>query len=41
MGYVATKDGTSIFYNDWGLGRPVVFSHGWPLNGDLLDLIKS
>jgi non-heme chloroperoxidase len=27
-----TRDDTKIFYKDWGMGRPVVFSHGWPLN---------
>lgn len=32
-----TKDGTSIFYKDWGSGRPVVFSHGWPLTADAWD----
>ena len=37
MGYVTTKDGTQIFYKDWGIGRPVVFSHGWPLNADAWD----
>ena len=31
---VATRDGTSIYYRDWGQGTPVVFSHGWPLQGD-------
>jgi non-heme chloroperoxidase len=37
MPYVTTKDGTRIFYKDWGTGRPVVFSHGWPLDGDAWD----
>ncbi|MEU2134546.1 alpha/beta hydrolase [Streptomyces sp. NPDC018352] len=37
MSSMTTKDGTSIFYKDWGSGRPVVFSHGWPLNGDAWD----
>ena len=37
MGYVTSKDGTKIHYRDWGAGRPVVFSHGWPLNGNAWD----
>src|ERR1700720_1076797 len=32
-----TKDGTSIFYKDWGSGKPIVFSHGWPLTADAWD----
>jgi non-heme chloroperoxidase len=34
MPVCTTRDGTDIFYKDWGQGRPVVFIHGWPLNGD-------
>src|ERR1700722_6966609 len=33
----ATKEGTEIYYNDWGTGQPIVFSHGWPLNADAWD----
>ncbi|KAI3590600.1 Non-heme chloroperoxidase [Cupriavidus sp. U2] len=37
MSYITTQDGTRIFYKDWGTGRPVVFSHGWPLHADAWD----
>jgi non-heme chloroperoxidase len=37
MPTISTTDGASIFYKDWGSGRPVVFSHGWPLNADAWD----
>ncbi|MGP7998330.1 MAG: alpha/beta fold hydrolase [Streptosporangiaceae bacterium] len=37
MATITTRDGTEIFYKDWGAGPPVVFSHGWPLNADAWD----
>jgi non-heme chloroperoxidase len=37
MATITTKDGTKIFYKDWGTGQPIVFSHGWPLTADDWD----
>ena len=37
MTTIATKDGTQIYYKDWGAGQPIVFSHGWPLSADAWD----
>jgi non-heme chloroperoxidase len=34
---ITTKDGVTIFYKDWGKGKPIVFSHGWPLSSDDWD----
>ncbi len=37
MATITTKDGTDIFYKDWGSGQPIVFHHGWPLTADDWD----
>lgn len=37
MATITTKDGTQLYYNDWGMGQPIVFSHGWPLSADAFE----
>jgi non-heme chloroperoxidase len=37
MATITTKDGTTIYYKDWGTGQPITFSHGWPLDADAWD----
>src|SRR5882672_1101425 len=37
MSFVTAKDGTEIYYKDWGTGQPIVFHHGWPLSADDWD----
>lgn len=34
MSFITTRDGTQIYYKDWGQGQPIAFSHGWPLSSD-------
>src|SRR5947209_11719273 len=37
MPYIKTRDGTDLYVKDWGAGRPVILTHGWPLNADSWD----
>jgi non-heme chloroperoxidase len=37
MSTITTKDGTEVYYKEWGAGQPIVFSHGWPLTADSWD----
>jgi non-heme chloroperoxidase len=37
MSTIKLKDGTTLYYKDWGTGQPITFSHGWPLNADAWD----
>jgi pimeloyl-ACP methyl ester carboxylesterase len=37
MSTITTKDGTQLYYNDWGTGQPLVFSHGWPLSVEAFE----
>lgn len=37
MATFTTRDGTEIYYKDWGTGQPIIFSHGWPLDADMWD----
>ena len=37
MSTIITKDGMKMYYQDWGAGQPIVFSHGWPLTADAFE----
>ncbi|SIR08580.1 alpha/beta fold hydrolase [Pseudacidovorax sp. RU35E] len=37
MSFLTLRDGTDLYYKDWGSGQPILFSHGWPLSADMWD----
>jgi non-heme chloroperoxidase len=37
MTTLTLRDGTELYYKDWGSGQPILFSHGWPLSADMWD----
>jgi len=37
MALLELRDGTELYYKDWGSGKPILFSHGWPLSADMWD----
>ena len=37
MALLKLRDGTDLYFKDWGSGKPILFSHGWPLSADMWD----
>lgn len=40
MALLKLRDGTELYFKDWGSGKPILFSHGWPLSADLLEFLN-